>query len=317
MGHASARDGNYVRSAASKQGGLYGAQSSSGPADYSAAVGVSDRIKEEWKAPENAEWLLVHVDGPIDDEKIKQVREAVGSKSHPQPVIPFIVKRYKNIDDPKLYKNIDECLKLDEENEQTYEENFKVIKLTNSYVTKPLYQKDLICPKPDCHAALAKEKWLEYARQPHVLLTEAIKYLKEKLNKIPMIDYNIEEAVEMCNEIAFTDAVEKEIARKKGRILISRPGRDGAVWDGRSETDNRGVHMRWKRLKDFSFLNSTAIQPEAYHKEVPATTTIVVSDDPSNNAATGIWRDLNEEEDDNEFSSSVQQGGFGSEIEID
>jgi hypothetical protein len=207
--------------------------------------------KDHWSCIEDTDWYLVKI---ADTQKLTALKELADPECT-DSVVKFLCKRYEEITDERVFEHRQKCAAVDSRNKTAYIANAKLCARLTDNILKPLYQKPLTVPHYPEYEKEAADRWAKYCAQDKIKITLAVKYLKEKHNKIAEVDYEIENVVDTCNDLAFADAIKAEIAKHNGHIPIRIPGQRPAKWDGVSETDNRGMGIRWKRPDDFSFIN--------------------------------------------------------------
>jgi len=215
---------------------------------------------QRWACPEDTSWYLVRFKEGValDAEFIERWLES------PQDVHKFLCLRYEEPQDDKIFKNLELCREIAEKNRNRFKANVRLMRLVSSHVFAPLYQVAPTVPQPTDLAAVAEDRYRKYYKSDAVRIPKAIKYLKKKHNLLAEVDYNVKNVLSFCDDVAFQDAIAAEIAKHDGRIPVRIKGQRPVQWNGRDLTDSRGLHIRWVRLKDFSFLEPQHISYEYY-----------------------------------------------------
>jgi len=261
--------------------------------------------QDRWKHATDTEWHLVRLRNKAEVEAVKAALAGLrraqreeedsagerrdgnkhGSKEDLEDdgddevqVIKFLTLRYEEPENDKVFKDRRKCEGMDQRNASRFIINSKLVNLVGQLILLPLYQKQQKVPVPLEYGPMAKERWAAYCSAPEVQLRMAIKYLYKR-GKVAQRDYKIKQAVDAANEIAFEEAVEREIARyraseRDGMVPVRIRGQRPARWNGRDPTDSRGVHIRWARKKGFSFIRDDLIDIEHYKPSAK----VVVSD---------------------------------------
>jgi hypothetical protein len=247
--------------------------------DYSAGISPHPVVKaykngeDHWSCVTDTKWYAIKLsDRPGALEALREVADP--ELAPDSAVFKLLCRRYEEIKDETTFQSRQACAAVDTRNKAICLQNNKIVAHINDNVLKPLYHKALVVPHPPEYEKEAAERWAAYSSRPEIKLAEAIRYLMANHKKAAELDYKLEDAVTLCDELAFAEAIKKKIADSKGKISVRIPGQRPAKWNGEDETDSRGLHIRWVRLPEFSFLSPQYIDYEYYCKEAEPTVSV-------------------------------------------
>lgn len=247
--------------------------------DYGAGIAPHPTVKaykdgqDQWSCVSDTDWYLIKLaDRPDNLPTLRELADP--NLATDSAVIKLLCRRYEEINDEKTFQSREACAAVDARNKAICLQNNKIVSHVNENVIKPLYHKPLVVPHPPEYEKEAADRWNVYSNKPEIKLAEAIKYLMVSHKKVAELDYKLENAVALCDELAFAEAIKKKIADSKGKISVRISGQRPAKWNGVDETDSRGLHIRWVRLPEFSFLSPQYIDYEYYCKEADPTVVV-------------------------------------------
>jgi hypothetical protein len=239
----------------------------------------------KWRCPTETEWHILRLTDKDEEEFIKsalakhRAEKATDDKPAVQiEMYKFLCLRYESPENEKLFKYKEKCMGMDARNKIRYFINSKLMGIVDTNIMVPLYQKAPKVPQPEQLAEIASERYDRFCSAEKIRIAKAVKYLKKRHNMVAEVDYKIKNAIEVCNDKAFNDAIEMAIERHKGKIPIRLTGQRPARWNGRDEVDSRGIRIRWKKGDGFSFLRPELITWEHWAPAAPEPEFVVVED---------------------------------------
>lgn len=248
-------------------------------------------VADRWKHPIDTEWHILRLKNKFEVDRVKTLLQELRKKNKDKEdeeekeeevqVIKLLTLRYEEPENERAFKNAKKCEEMDKRNASRFLVNSKLADIVSHNILLPLYQKPQKVPVPLEYGPIAKERWAAYCSSPAVQLKQAVRYLHQR-GKLAQKDYKINRAIELANDLAFKEAIEQEILRYKaterdGMVPVRIRGQRPARWNGRDETDSRGVYIRWVRRKGFSFIRNDLIDIEHYNPSETTTPVVVLS----------------------------------------
>lgn len=157
--------------------------------------------------------------------------------------------------------------KIDEENQRRYKYNLKYIKEINGLL-KRMRMSDYKLGKPPSYYEAAKKIYDDAIREPARKKLEAIKFLREECDMLPIEDYDIDDADKLAEEYVMQEFMKDRAAeRHSAKIALDDYAPEGhehrcncqLFWDGFSEycrgsRPEYRVRVAWRRTDDHHFL---------------------------------------------------------------
>lgn len=172
--------------------------------------------------------------------------------------VPLRMIPYKVPKDSRMCFDIAACRAADEENERIQEHNRYVTSLLSLFISKngcSTSAGHVTLPPPPENLMETRTKRLgEIFKNKYAATILAVRYLHQHA-KTCEVDYNVEDAVDAANDVAFDEAVKAKTA--KGKFRFRLPGSKPAYWSGNSdERDSMGRRVKWAKGKTHSFISA-------------------------------------------------------------
>lgn len=183
--------------------------------------------------------------------------------------VPLAMKPYRVPANPAKCLDMAACRAVDAENEGLQAHNRYITSLLSlfvhhngcgtsaNHVTLP--------PPPDAMVNTRADRLKALMNDKYGITVLAVRFLHEH-NKVCEVDYNVENAVEIANEVAFQSEVEKK--KKNGMIRFRICGSPPACWNGdESCWDSRGRKVQFIRGAQHSFISPEIMVAEQTEDE--------------------------------------------------
>ncbi len=176
--------------------------------------------------------------------------------------IPLKLLPYKTAEDPKMCYNLPTCRAIDKANEEIENHNRYLTLLISMFVKANGCGTSAghvtLPPAPTNMTITRTERIGELMNDKFASVVLAVRYLEER-SKVCQKDYEIEDAVEYANDVAFQEDIEAKIQKWQGRVRFRIVGSPPATWSGReTDRDSIGRRVKWSRDKHHTFISPCA-----------------------------------------------------------
>ena len=185
--------------------------------------------------------------------------------------IPLRMLPYKTPTDPVQCFNLSVCHATDKINESLQKHNRYITSLLSMFVKENgcgTSAGHVTLPPPPENMAITRIDRIESLMKDKYSTTVlAVRYLAEH-DKVCQKDYEISDAIEVANKVAFEVGVVRKIEKSKGKVRFRIQGSPPCTWSGNpDDRDKFGRRVKWARGKTHTFL-SPEIEVELANDEV-------------------------------------------------
>lgn len=175
--------------------------------------------------------------------------------------VPLRMMPYKTAKDPKMCFDLGTCRQLDTLNRTLEEHNRYITSLLSLFANKNGCGTSAghvtLPPPPENLAETRIVRLKEIVKDKYGSTLLAVKYLFQHKKDCEK-DYQIENAVQFANEVAFEKYVHEK--QQKGQFRFRIPGSPPAFWDGfPTNRDSFGRRVKWVKGENHCFISPEVI----------------------------------------------------------